>query len=255
MEFLVVENLRLEAPPEGRGSAPDPLVDDLGFVLEKRRSLSLVGEDRRALLALALAVVKAGPVAAGSITFAGIPLLSFSEARFRPVRRRLQAVFPDALGQLPPGLTVREAFREVLDVWARREGKEERGRRVEAAMIACGLPEAIQDLYPAELDAVERQCVALARAMLPGPELLVCCGLTEGLDDVQTAELLPRVRHLREEFDLTLLVLTDDLAVASLLGETVGVMHRGRLVESGPAGELVRQPSHEYTRRLVAAAL
>lgn len=254
MEFLVVENLRLESLPEDRGPGPDPLVDGLGFVLEKRHSLALVCEDRAALLALALAVVKAGPVASGSVTFAGIPVLNFSEARFRPVRRRLQAVFPDAMGQLSPGFTVREAFREVLDIWAGRASREERGRKVEKVMIACGLPEAIQDLYPAELDAVERQCVALARAMLTGPELLVCCGLTEGLDDVQTAELLPRVRHLREEFDLTLLVLTDDLAVASLLSETVGVMHRGRLVESGPADELVRQPSHDYTRRLVAAA-
>ncbi len=258
LDFLVVEGLRLTRSGSvrlGAGNGGERvLLEDLSFTLQKRHSLSLVCEDREALFALAAALVKIGPVAAGSITFAGIPVVGFDPQRFRAVRQRIQAVFPDAFGQLPAALTVRETFREVLAVWSRRASRDERARLVDAAMIACGLPEAVQDLFPVELDAVERQQVALARALLTGPELLICQGITDGLDAVQRAELCNRVRLLREEYRLTLLILTDDLAVAHQLGDAIGVLHRGRLVESGPAAILVSRPAHEHTRRLVAAS-
>lgn len=258
LDFLVVEGLRLMRSRSdrlvARSGGDRVLLADLSFTLQKRRSLALVCEDREALFALAAALVKIGPVAAGSITFAGIPLVGFDPQRFRGVRQRIQAVFPDAFGQLPAALTVREAFREVLAVWSRRASRDERARLVDAVMIACGLPEAVQELFPAELDAVERQQVALARALLPGPELLICQGITDGLDAVQRAELCNRVRFLREEYRLTLLILTDDLAVAHQLGDAIGVLHRGRLIESGPAATLVSRPAHEHTRRLVAAS-
>ena len=258
LDFLVVEGLKLTKPLAGKGwrlrGEERVLLEDLSFTVQKRRSLALVGEDRDAHFALASALLKIGPAAAGAITFAGIPVLTFDQQRFRAVRKRIQAVFPDRCGQLPSALTVREAFREVVSVWCRRAGREERAHLVDSVMIACGLPEAVQDLYPSELDEVERQQVALARALLPGPELLICQGITEGLDAVQRAELCNRVRHLREEFRLTLLVLTDDLAMAHQLGDDIGVLHRGRLVELGPASRLVSHPAHDHTRRLVAAA-
>ncbi len=259
MEFLEVETLTLrQASARGSGWWPrpvsEPLLADLSFGLEKRRSLSLVGDSREALLALALALVKEHPVASGTITFAGIPVQRFGVHRFRPVRRRIQAVFSDATGQLTPGMTVRETFREVITLWHRRASREDRAKLVEAVMISCALPEAVQDLYPAELDAVERQLVALARVLLPGPELLISAGFTEGLDVVQRAELTNRLRQVREEFGLTLLHLCDDLAEAALLGDDIGVLHRGRLVERGVGSDLVLRPAHERTRQLVAAA-
>lgn len=259
MEFLEVEHLALarRRPRLGwlrPGFETEPLIEDLCFSVARRESLAVVAETREALCALALAILKAGPVESGTIRFAGIPVLTFDPERFRAVRRRLQGVFPEGYGQLSPGLTVREAFREVLSVWHRRATREERARLVDSVMVACGLPEAVQDLYPAELDAVERQLVALARALLPGPELLVCLGLTEGLDAVQRAELINRLRHLREEFRLTLLVLTDDLAAACRLADTVAVLHRGRLVEQADAVGIATRPAHDHTRRLVACA-
>lgn len=259
MQLLEVANLTLvrRRPQWGwvrHGVETARLVEGLSFDLARRGSLALVGDSREALSAVALAVLRLREVESGTIRLGGVDLRSLGERRFRPMRRRIQAVFPDSAGQLSPGLTVREAFREVLSVWMRRATREERAKRVEAAMIACALPEAVQDLYPAELDAVERQQVALVRALLPGPELLVCRGFAEGLDAVQRAELLHRLRHVREEFGLALLVLVDDLAAAHRLADELAVLHRGRLVERGPAEELVRQPAHEHTRRLVACA-
>lgn len=257
MELLEVKGLTLVRERMRMGwfrrvSERETLLEDLSLRLEREAGHSLVGDDRRALLAFCLALVKRHPIAAGSIGFAGVSVSEMDEARFRPLRRRIQAVFPDAYGQLAPKLTIEEAFREVLNVWHRKAARDERHHLVESVMIACGLPEAVRGLYPAELDAVERQQAALARALLPGPDLLVCHGLVEGLDAVQRAELVNRVRHLREEFGLALLVVGDDLAAAHLLGETLTVLHRGRIVETGSAAAVVARPRHEHTRRLVA---
>ncbi len=259
MELLEVANLTLyHRREEGgrlrRGRGGEPLIEDLSFVLPRGQSLALVSESCEAMTELALALLKMRPVEGGRIRFRDLEIGALREERFRPMRRHLQAVFPEAMGQLSPGRTVRECFREVLSIWMRHDSREERARRVEAVMIACGLPEAVQDLYPVELDAAERQLVALARALLPGPDLLICRGWVEGLDVVQQAELLCRLRQVREAFGLSLLLLGDDLAPVSGLVDAIGILHQGRLLEYGSYERVTSQPAHERTRRLLAAA-
>ncbi len=254
MELLELENLTLKRAPLRRfrsHAEGEALVDDLSLMLPSGASIGIVGEDRGGLLALTFAILKLGRVAAGRIVFGGIDLTSLSERRFRPVRRRLQAVFPDHFGQLTPNLTIDATFREVLAVWHGRESRSQWRLRIEDVMIACGLPEAVRHLYPFELDLVERQQVVLARVLLTGPELLICHGVTEGLDAVQQGELLNLVKRLRGEFGFALAVMTDDLAVACHLGDDIAVIHRGQLVESGTAEALVHRPQHDFTRRLV----
>lgn len=260
MDLLELEHLTLKRPRLRRrwfqhGVESETLIDDLSLTLEVGGSLSLVGADESGLLALTLAILRLEGVSSGRVVFGGIDLTGLGDRRFRPVRRRMQAVFPDHLGQLTPDQTVGGAFREVLGVWHRRESRDRWHERIEAVMIACGLPEALRDLYPVELDAVERQQVALARALLTEPELLICHGLSAGLDAVQQAELINLVRRLREDFRLTLLVMTDDLAVAHHLGDDIGVLHQGRLLETGRADLLVSRPEHDYTRRLVSCSM
>jgi ABC-type microcin C transport system duplicated ATPase subunit YejF len=260
MELLEISGLTLKRPRLRKrlfqhGVDNEVIIDDLSVMLEKGSSLGLVGGEKSGALALTLAILKLGGVASGKITFGGIDLTALSERRFRPLRRRIQAVFPDHFGQLTPDLTITQAFREVLKVWHRRETRDESQARIERVMIACGLPEAVRDLYPVELDAVERQQVTLARALLTGPELLICQGFTEGLDAVQQSELINLLRRLREDFKLTLLVLTDDLAVAHHLGDDIGVLYQGKLLESGTAEAVVSRPEHDYTRRLVSCSM
>ncbi|NLT70867.1 MAG: ATP-binding cassette domain-containing protein [Verrucomicrobiaceae bacterium] len=260
MELLELEDLTLKRPRLRRrwfqhGVENEILIEDLSLTLESGGSLGLVGGDRSGLLSLSLALVKLEAVASGRIVFGGIDLTALTDRSFRCVRRRLQAVFPDSFGQLTPSMTVAEAFREVLGIWHRRESREQWHHRIESVMIAVGLPEAVRDLYPVELDAVERQQVALARALLTEPELLICHGFTEGLDAVQRAELLLLLRRIREDFRFALFVTTDDLAVARHLSDDIGVLHQGRLLESGRAEEVLHRPEHDYTRRLVSCSL
>lgn len=230
-------------------------IDGVSFSVDKGKSYALVGEEQSGKHALAMALLKLHPVHSGTITFAQVVLTEIGDRHFRRLRRRFQAVFPDSFGQLTSEFTVDQMFAEVLRAWYRKEDKASWHRRIERAMIACGLPEAVRILYPAELDAVERQQVALARALLLEPELLLCHGFTRGLDAVQEAELLNLVCRVRDEYGLSLVVTTDDLAVAHQLGDDIGVLHRGKLVETGPAGEVVGHPAHDYTKRLVSCSL
>ena len=260
MELLEVEHLTLMRQRMRRrwwqhGVESEVQVEDLTFTLDRRSSLALVGGEAGGMLSLTLAILKLQPVASGKVVFGGVDLTALSERRVRPIRRRMQAVFPDHFGQLTPDLTISQSFREVLMVWFRHASKDEWHQRIEAVMIACALPEAVRDLYPVELDAVERQQAALARALLTGPELLICHGFTDGLDAVEQAELINLVRQLREDFQLTLLVLTDDLAVAHHLGDAIGILHHGRLLELGNAETVVNRPEHDYTRRLVSCSV
>ncbi|MEX2580936.1 MAG: ATP-binding cassette domain-containing protein [Verrucomicrobiales bacterium] len=231
------------------------LLDEVSFSVDKGRSLGLVGEENSGKTPLVLALMKLHPIASGKIVFAEIDVTALGERHFRRVRKRLQTVFSDRFGQLTPDFTLDQAFREVLRLWYPKAGKDDWHRRIEAVMVACGLPEAVRDLYPVELDAVERQQAALARALLPAPEMLICQGFTQGLDDVEQAELLNLLLRVREDFGLTLLVVTDDLAVAHRLADDIGVLHRGRLLEFGDAETVVNRPEHDYTRRLVSCSV
>lgn len=260
MPYLTVENLTLLQQRRRRhwfryDITEKPLVEDVSFEVEKGKSLSLVGEENSGKRAIIMAILKMRDVASGTITFAEVETTALGDRHFRRLRKRLQAVFPDQSGQLSSGMTVDQMFLEVLRLWYPKESREEWHRRTEAVMVLCGLPEVIRPLYPRELDAVERQQVALARAMLMRPDFLICNGFTHGLDTVQEAELLNLIRHVREEMKLTLLISTDDLAVAHQLGDNIGVLHRGRLLEIGPAESVVNRPEHDYTKRLVSCCL
>lgn len=260
MELLTVTELlilqqRLKRRWFQYGKEDKTLVDGISFGIEKGKDLSIVGEETSGKLPLTLAVLKLHAIAGGKIEWNGVDIHSLSDYRFRSLRRGVQAVFPDRFGQLTADLTINQSFLEVLRLWYRKENRDQWLSRIEKVMIECGLPEAVRHLYPLELDAVERQQAALARAMLAEPELLICHGLTQGLDAVEEAEVLNRVWHLREEFSLTLFVVTDDLAVAHHLGDTIGVLHRGRLLEFGDAESVVNRPQHDYTQRLVSCSM
>ncbi len=253
-EELSVGRLRSRRTWLRASAVRETLLERLGFVVERGGSYAVVSESREALRCLAMALLKEEPPLAGSVRIAGIDLAGLPERSFRPLRRRVQALFPLRYGQLPPLQTVQQSFAEVLRAWHGGTTREERDELVESAMIDCGLSEAVRDLFPAELDDLERQLAALARALLPGPDLLVCLGPAEGLDAVAARELAERLRRLREDRRIALLLLVDDIAVAAALADGMAVCHRGRLVEQGDAAAILALPAHDHTRRLLQHA-
>ncbi|MDX6658036.1 MAG: peptide/nickel transport system ATP-binding protein ddpF, partial [Solirubrobacteraceae bacterium] len=163
----------------------------------------------------------------------------------------VQMVFQDAGASLTPWLTIGEQVEDRLrDQVA--DGAERRAR-VSEALTMVGLPEAVGRARPRELSGGQRQRVAIARAIVVPPALLLCDEPTSALDVSVAAVVLNMLGRLRRELDMALLFVTHDLAVARLVADRIAVMYLGRIVEQGPADDVVRQPGHPYTRALLAS--
>ncbi len=259
MPLLTVENLTVIHQSARRrwfhyGMEERKHLDEISFRVEKGRCLGLVGEQASGKLPLTMAMLRLIPITEGDIIFDEIEIGTMPLRKFRRLRSRIQAVFSDDFGQLTPGFTLDHAFREVLRVWHRNLSKDEVHTRIEEVMVATGLAEAVRYLYPVELDVVERQLAALARVLLVNPDFLICHDLTRGMDAVEQSEVLNRVSDIREERNLTLMLVTDDLAVAHHMSEDIAILHRGKILESGETEQVVSRPEHDYTRRMVTCS-
>lgn len=259
MPLLTVENLTVIHQKTRRrwfhyGMEERKHLDEISFDVKKGRCLGLVGEQSSGKLPLTMALLRLIPIKEGEVVFDGTEITSLSMRKFRPLRRRIQVVFSDSFGQLTPGFTLDHSFREVLKVWHRKLSHDEIHTRIEAVMVATGLAETVRYLYPVELDIVERQLASLARALLVEPEFLICHDFTRGMDAVGQAEVLNRVSDIRQARNLTLMIVTDDLAVAHHMSEDIAVLHRGRILEFGETDQVVKNPEHDYTRRMVTCS-
>jgi peptide/nickel transport system ATP-binding protein len=162
-----------------------------------------------------------------------------------------QMVFQDAGSSLTPWLSVGETLGERLRPLklSRAEVKD----RVIAALAAVGLPQEVAKAHPGELSGGQRQRVGLARATMIPPAVLLCDEPTSALDASLAKSVLALIRDLRARMRMTVLFVTHDLAVARLMGDRIAVMQAGRVVELGPAEEVISQPREAYTRTLLAA--
>jgi peptide/nickel transport system ATP-binding protein len=164
---------------------------------------------------------------------------------------RPQMVFQDAGASLTPWLTVGELVGERL----REEhlGRDQRAKRVEAALGLVGLPPEVARVKPVQLSGGQRQRVALARATVVVPEVLLCDEPTSALDVSLAATVLNLIGRLRRELGMAVVFVTHDLAAARLVADRIAVMYLGRVVELGPAHELTGSPLHPYTQALMSA--
>jgi len=161
-----------------------------------------------------------------------------------------QMVFQDAGASLTPWLSVGELVGERL---GRGVSRDERRRRVDAALRLVGLPSEVADSKAASLSGGQRQRVAFARATIVPPTLLLCDEPTSALDASLAASVLNLLQHLRRELGMAVMFVTHDLAAARFVADRIAVMYLGEIVEVGPADEIVNDPKHPYTKALLAA--
>lgn len=259
MALLEITNLTVldVREPGWRGYPEDAprLLDAVTFSIEAGQTVAVVGENASGTLPLALALVGLLPVAGGDIRYDGESLAGLSDRRLRPFRSRMQVLFSDAFGALPAHQTVARLLLSARRLAGGGRDRASQIRDIEQAMEKARLSLLTRSRHPAELAPEDRQRVQLARALLFHPRLLICHDYTRGLDASLQASLLNRLCDLRDELGLTLLVMTHDLSVADHLASDIHILSRGRVVESGPPEAIVAAPSHDYTRRLIAAAL
>jgi microcin C transport system ATP-binding protein len=218
-----------------------------------------MGESGSGKSTLALAALGLLPFQ-GELQFAG-QSWSANAARDKALRRQVQVVFQDPFSSLSPRLTVEEIVGEGLGVHAPELSKDQRQQRVMTALRDVGLGTGddaamVQTLqrYPHEFSGGQRQRLAIARALIINPGMLVLDEPTSALDVTVQKQVLQLLQKLQRERGLSYLLITHDVDVIRAMAHHVLVMKDGAIVESGPVHQVLTQPQHEYTRILVSAA-
>jgi microcin C transport system ATP-binding protein len=230
-------------------------VDGIDLQLRRGETIGIVGESGsgKSTLGMALLRLSAASVA-GSIRFEGTPISERSSRELRPLRARMQVVFQDPFASLSPRRTVEQIVGEGLALHHPGKTPEQQREAIVSALEEVGLTAAVLERYPHEFSGGQRQRIAIARALVLQPELLLLDEPTSALDVTVQQQVLQLLADLQRRHGLAYLFITHDLAVVQAMAHQVIVMKDGKVVESGPAEQVLKQPQQEYTRRLVAAA-
>ena len=238
--------------PRERLLRPAPVIEALrgvSFAVHAGRSLGIVGESGSGKSTLARLVMALETPTEGSVLMAGRDLNALSPASLIAARRDFQMVFQDPYGSLDPRQRVGRIVAEPLIGAA----PDEAHARVAEALNAVGLRDTDADKYPHEFSGGQRQRIAIARALITRPKLIVADEPVSALDVSVQAQVLNLLADLQAEFGVTYLFVSHDLAVIDHVCDEVAVMQAGRIVEYGLTEQVLQQPSHPYTRTLLAA--
>ncbi len=241
--------------PRERLLSPGPEVQalaEVSFALNAGRSLGVVGESGSGKSTLARLVMALEPPSTGLVRFDGQDLHALSPDDLRRARAGLQMVFQDPFGSLDPRRTVGQTVTEPLALLL-GSGRAEQLERAVEALDAVGLRAADLRKYPHEFSGGQRQRIAIARALITRPKLIVADEPVSALDVSVQAQVLNLMQDLQDRYGITYLFISHDLAVVDLVCDDVIVLQHGRVVESGTAEALFRNPRHPYTQRLLAA--
>jgi ABC-type microcin C transport system duplicated ATPase subunit YejF len=228
-------------------------VDGVNLCLDQGRTLGIVGESGSGKSTLARALLRLLP-ASGRIRFDGRDLTRLDRAAMRPLRRSMQLVFQDPYGSLSPSMRVGDIVAEGLRVHEPAMTQRERDKHAALAMEEVLLDPDLRHRFPCELSGGQRQRVAIARAMILKPRLVVLDEPTSALDRTVQTGILALLEDLQDVHGLTYVLISHDLAVIRAAAGEIAVMKDGRIVEQGPAQEIVEHPREPYTRALIAAA-
>jgi ABC-type microcin C transport system duplicated ATPase subunit YejF len=188
------------------------------------------------------------------VEFDGQAVLALDRPGRLAFRRRAQMVFQDPVGSLNPRMKAGTALSEVLRVHGLAATRAEASAQTAGWLETVGLDAAYASRFPHELSGGQRQRVNLARALCVGAEFLVADEPVSALDVSVQAQILNLLKGLQERRGITWMLIGHDLAVMRHMADEVIVMKSGEVVERGPAEEILRHPSHPYTRELIAAA-
>ncbi len=222
------------------------------FSVAAGRSLGIVGESGSGKSTLARLVMALDTPTAGTVHLLGRNLHALPPAELRRARRDFQMVFQDPYGSLDPHHTVERIVAEPLQAQgvASRAGQREQAAQV---LAQVGLRSSDLDKYPHEFSGGQRQRIAIARALVTRPRLIVADEPVSALDVSVQAQVLNLMQDLQQQFGITYLLISHDLAVVNHLCDDVVVLYQGRIVERGTPQDLFQNPQHPYTRSLVAA--
>ena len=234
-------------------------VDGVSFAVSRGQVLGLVGESGSGKSVTGFSIIRLvdppGRIAGGSILFQGRDLAKLSEPEMRQLRgNRIAMIFQDPMMTLNPVLRIDTQMTEAVHAHVKVSHAEARQRARDAlGMVGIPSPEERLSAYPHQFSGGMRQRVAIAIALLHRPDLLIADEPTTALDVTIQAQILAEVQKLAAEHGTALIWITHDLSVVAGLADEIAVMYAGRVVESGPATDVLDAPLHPYTHGLIGS--
>ncbi len=249
--LLRVRDLHVEyAAKHGRLQA----LRGVSFDIAHGAALGIVGESGSGKSSLAKAILRLVPAASGSVQLDGEELLRLSATRLRATRRQMQMIFQDPLASLDPQMSIGEIIAEPLRVFEPELTSAQRTARVQGQLQAVGLSGENLGRAPREFSGGQAQRIAIARALICEPHLLLCDEPLSALDVSIRAQIANLLKDLQELHHLTLLFISHDLAAVRFLCDQVLVLYLGRVMEQASSAQLFHAPRHPYTRALLASS-
>jgi ABC-type glutathione transport system ATPase component len=227
-------------------------VENIGFAVQPGETLALVGESGCGKSTIGRSIIRLVKPTRGSVVFDGRELTGLSAGALRPFRRQIQMIFQDPLASLNPRMTVGDAIAEPMTVHGMTNRAGARAR-VAALLERVGLEPGHAARYPHEFSGGQRQRLCIARALGLKPKLIIADEVVSALDVSIQAQVIDLMMDLQEEFALSYLFISHDMAVVERVSHRVAVMYLGEIVELGRRGQVFETPRHPYTKKLMAA--
>jgi peptide/nickel transport system ATP-binding protein len=228
-------------------------VDNVSFKLARGKTLGLVGESGSGKTTIGLALVRLIDASCGEVLFEGADLLKLTRAELMPYKRRIQIIFQNPYASLNPRFNIGSILMEPMLIHGIGGGPEDRAQRAYTLLDRVGLPRSSFNKYPHEFSGGQRQRIAIARCLTMQPDVLICDESVSALDVSIQAQVLNLLQDLQDEFGMSYIFISHDLAVVKYISDQVMVLHDGKLVELANSDEIYRAPQADYTRKLLSA--
>jgi peptide/nickel transport system ATP-binding protein len=228
-------------------------VKDVSFTLPKGKTLGLVGESGSGKTTVGLTLMRLHDATSGEVLFEGKDLLSLTEKQMMAYRRRIQIIFQNPFASLNPRMTVGHILVEPMKIHSIGKDENERVGMAFQLLKRVGLAEQSFYKYPHEFSGGQRQRIAIARCLTMKPDVLICDESVSALDVSVQAQVLNLLQDLQDEYGLSYIFISHDLAVVKYISDKVMVMNEGVIVEMADSDEIYRHPREDYTRKLLSS--
>jgi len=228
-------------------------VKDVSFKLPKGKTLGLVGESGSGKTTVGLTLMRLHEASTGEALFEGKDILSMSARQFMDYKRRIQIIFQNPYASLNPRMIVGQTLTEPMSIHGIGASAQERTDLAFEMLHKVGLPEVSFYKYPHEFSGGQRQRIAIARCLTLKPDILICDESVSALDVSVQAQVLNLLSDLQDEYHLSYIFISHDLAVVKYISDEIMVMNQGAIVEIANSDDIYRNPKQAYTQKLLSS--
>lgn len=228
-------------------------VQGASFKLARGKTLGLVGESGSGKTTVGLTLMRLHSASGGEVLFDGVDLLKLSEKEMMKYKRRIQIVFQNPYASLNPRFTVGQILLEPMNIHQIGANEQERVQMAMALLKRVGMPEVSFYKYPHEFSGGQRQRIAIARCLTMKPDVLICDESVSALDVSVQAQVLNLLQDLQDEYKMSYIFISHDLAVVKYISDQVMVMSEGNVIEVANSDEIYLHPQQEYTKKLLGS--